>query len=72
MNVQYWLHLDSQSSWKVCEINYWLPCGADGQSVVRSVGVGHMITKFFGMDRFTYPWCSAGMFFCVCKSSVII
>ena len=21
---------------------------------------GHMITKFSGMGRFTYPWCSAG------------
>ena len=22
---------------------------------------GHMITKFSGMGRFTYPWCSAGV-----------
>ena len=21
---------------------------------------GHVITKFSGMGRFTYPWCSAG------------
>ena len=21
---------------------------------------GHVIAKFSGMDRFTYPWCSAG------------
>ena len=33
--------------------------GANGRSFVRSV-YGHVITKFFGMGRFTYPWCSAG------------
>ena len=31
----------------------------DGRSFVRSV-YGHVITKFSGMGRFTYPWCSAG------------
>ena len=30
----------------------------DGRSVVRSV-YGHVITKFSGMDRFSYPWCRA-------------
>ena len=30
----------------------------DGRSVARSVG--HVITKFSGMVRFIYPWCSAG------------
>ena len=38
-----------------CEIEHWLPCGADGWAVY-----GHVITKFSGMGRFTYPWCSAG------------
>ena len=31
--------------------------------VVRTDGravYGHVITKFSGMGRFTYPWCSAG------------
>ena len=34
----------------------------DGRSVGRSVvrSVGHVITKFSGMGRFIYPWCSAG------------
>ena len=34
---------------------HWLPCGADGRAVY-----GHVITKFSGMGRFTYPRCSAG------------
>ena len=38
---------------------HWYACGADGRSVVRSV-YGHLITKFSGMSKFTYPWCSAG------------
>ena len=38
-----------------CEIKHWLPCGVDGRAVY-----GHVITKFSGMGRFTYPWCSAG------------
>ena len=29
-----------------------------GMPVVRTDG--HVITKFSGMGRFTYPWCSAG------------
>ena len=29
----------------------------DGRTVGRSVG--HVITKFSGMGRFIYPWCSA-------------
>ena len=40
------------------EILHWFACGADGRSVGRSVG--HVITKFSGMGRFIYPWCSAG------------
>ena len=39
-----------------------------GSPVVRTDGLrtggravyGHVITKFSGMGRFTYPWCSAG------------
>ena len=34
-----------------------------GCPVVRTDGravYGHVITKFSGMGRFTYPWCSAG------------
>ena len=42
-----------------CEIEHWLPCGADGRAGGRAV-YGHVITKFSGMGRFTYPWCSAG------------
>ena len=34
---------------------HWFPCGADGRAMY-----GHVITKFSGMGRFTYPWCSAG------------
>ena len=40
-----------------CEIKHWFPCGVDGRAVY-----GHVITKFSGMGRFTYPWCSAGAF----------
>ena len=40
-------------------IEHWLACGADGQTDGRAV-YGHVITKFSGMGRFTYPWCSAG------------
>ena len=40
-------------------IKHWFPCDADGR--VGGLAVyGHMITKFSGMGRFTYPWCSAG------------
>ena len=42
-----------------CEVEHWYACGEDGRSFVRSV-YGHVITKFYGMGRFTYPWCSAG------------
>ena len=37
-----------------CEIEHWLPCGADKRAVYS-----HVITKFSRMGRFTYPWCSA-------------
>ena len=42
-----------------CEIEHWFSCGADGRAGGRSVYC-HVITKFSGMGRFTYPWCSAG------------
>ena len=32
---------------------------AGGRAGGRAV-YGHVITKFSGMGRFTYPWCSAG------------
>ena len=58
-------NIDVQSafSWaprvaRKCESKHWYACGAEGRSVARSVG--HVITKFSGMGRFTYPWCSAG------------
>ena len=35
-----------------CNIEHWLPCGADGWSLARLV-YGHVITKFSGMGRFT-------------------
>ena len=38
-----------------CEIEHWFSCGAGGRAVYC-----HVITKFSGMGRFTYPWCSAG------------
>ena len=38
-----------------CEIKRWFPCDEDGRAAY-----GHVITKFSGMGRFTYPWCSAG------------
>ena len=37
-------------------ILHWYACGADGRRAVND----HLITKFSGMGRFTYPWCSAG------------
>ena len=44
-----------------CEIEHWFPCGADGRAGCgRCTVYGHVITKFSGMGRFTYPWCSAG------------
>ena len=42
-----------------CESKHWFPCGAYGRSFVRSIN-GQVITKFSGMGRFIYPWCSAG------------
>ena len=52
--VQYQSSCASKLAGK-CEIEHWLPCGADGRAVY-----GHVITKFSGMGRFTYPGCSAG------------
>ena len=44
-----------------CWIEHWFPCSADGRAAGGGGAVyGHVITKFPGMGRFTYPWCSAG------------
>jgi len=43
-----------------CGIEHWLPCGADGRTAGARAVYGHVITKFSGMGRFTYPWGSAG------------
>ena len=53
------IDVQSASSWapkvaRKCESKHWYACGADGRSV------GHVITKFSGMGRFIYSWCSAG------------
>ena len=42
-----------------CEIEHWFSCGADGRAGGQAVYC-LVITKFSGMGRFTYPWCSAG------------
>ena len=48
------LHLGCHTCW----LSYFsLVCLWCGRTVARSV---HVITKFSGMGRFTYPWCSAG------------
>ena len=44
-----------------CGIEHWFPCGADGRAAGGRAVYGHVITKFSGMGRFTYPWCSAGV-----------
>ena len=41
----------------------------DGRSFVRSV-YGHVIIKFSGMGRFTYPWCSASARFARGSSAI--
>ena len=51
--------MQSAFSWapnvaRKCESKHWYACGADRRSV------GHVITKFSGMGRFIYPWCSSG------------
>ena len=43
-----------------CESKHWYACGADGRAAGGRAVYGHVITKFSGMGRFTYPWCSAG------------
>ena len=43
-----------------CEGKNWYACGADGRAGGLRAVYGHVITKFSGMGRFTYPWCSAG------------
>ena len=40
-----------------CESKHWYNCGADGRA---EAVYGHVITKFSGMGKFTYPLCSAG------------
>ena len=42
------------------QILHWYACGADRQAAGGRVVYGHVITKFFGVGRFTYPWCSTG------------
>ena len=43
-----------------CESKHWYACGADGRAAGGRAVYGHVITKFSGMGRFTYPRCSAG------------
>ena len=59
LSIDHNIDVQSAFSWapkvaKKCESKHWYPCGTDGRSV------GHVITKFVGMGRFIYPWCSAG------------
>ena len=51
------------------QVFHWYSCGADGRSFVRSV-YGHVIIKFSGMGRFTYPWCSASARFARGSSAI--
>ena len=52
MCVQY----QSSCAPKLAKVNTGFPVvRTDGRAVY-----GHVITKFSGMGRFTYPWCSAG------------
>ena len=52
MCVQY----QSSCAPKLARVNIGCPVvRTDGRAVY-----GHVITKFSGMGRFTYPWCSAG------------
>ena len=52
MCVQY----QSSCAPKLARVNIGFPVvRTDGRAVY-----GHVITKFSGMGRFTYPWCSAG------------
>ena len=44
-----------------CGIKHWFRCGADGRAARGRAVYGHVITKFSGMGRFTYPWCSASV-----------
>ena len=41
-----------------CGIEHWFACGAHGRSAGGLAVYGHVITKFPGMGRFTYPWCT--------------
>ena len=64
LSIDHNIDVQSVFSWapkqaRKCESKHWFPCGANGQSFVQSV-YGHVITKFSGMGRFTYPLWSAG------------
>ena len=53
--------MQSAFSWapklaRKCENKHWYACGADGRAAGRQAVYGHVITKFSGMGRFTYPW----------------
>ena len=59
------IDVQSASSWapkvaRKCESKHWYACGADGRAAGGRAVYGHVITKFSGMGRFTYQWCSAG------------
>ena len=61
------MQIDVQSafSWapkvaRKCESKHWYACGADGRAAGGRAVYGHVVTKFSGMGRFTYSWCSAG------------
>ena len=61
LSIDHNIDVQSVCSWapklaRKCESKHWF-LGANGRSFVRSV-YDHVITKFFGMGRFTYPWCS--------------
>ena len=57
----------SRCSWQkrsqthgLAQILHWYACGVDGQAAAGRVVYGHVSTKFSGVGRFNYPWCSAG------------
>ena len=62
VNLSQPVHVQSVFSWapkvgRKCERKNWYACGSVGRS---EAVYGHVITKFSGMGRFTYRWCSAG------------
>ena len=57
--------MQSAFSWapkvaRKCESKHWYACGADGRAAGWWAVYGDVITKFSGMGRFTYSWCSVG------------